>query len=360
MNYKFSFSIFLAILAIAAGSFIYVFKMQEGKQVVGEWWLVNTYQFKGMAADSIKSKKIIVLSGSNSLFSINADTITSKTGFPVVNLATHAGLDLNYHFYILKKHMKKGDIVVMPLEYEYYTSSGKSTDWFVNNMTGWGHDYVSSLPAYDYINFLMNVTPKRILEGFSATDKGYIEPISSVYEKFKTADGSYNGYSYKSMDKFGDINYITNEKTVFENIEKGSFDYSSNISAISDYSANKLKSIKSFVEGNGGTFVLTWPVTMRNPLFDTDISSTINNLARLKSLLHDRGLEIKCSPSASNLGRKFFMDSAYHTNGYGALIRSTFLGECLNTVINGKGGYNDNQNFRAVVLEMESKTPFHD
>lgn len=133
-----------------------------------------------------------------------------------------------------------------------------------------------------------------------------------------------------------------------------------NISAISDYSANTLKSIKSFVEGNGGTFVLTWPVTMRNPLFDTDIASTTDNLTRLKSLLHDRGLEIKCSPSASNLGRKLFMDSAYHTNGYGALIRSTFLGECLNTVINGKGGYNDNQNFRAVVLEMESKTPFHD
>lgn len=360
MNYKLSLSVFFAILAIAASSFIYVFKMQDGKQVVGEWWLVNSYQFKDMAADHIKSKKIMVVSGSNSLFSINGETLTAKTGLPVVNLSTHAGLDLNYHFYIIKKYMKEGDVVVMPLEYEYYSATGKPTDWFVNNMTGWGHDYVSSLPMYDYVKFLMNVTPKRMIDGLRATDKGYVDTKDKVLERFAIADGSYNGYSYKSMDKSGDINYIANQKTVFDNIEKGEFNYSSNIATPSAYSMTLLRDIKDFVESHDGILILTWPVTMRNPAFDTDSMTTMQSLNHLKGALKSEGLEIKCSPSASNLGRNFFMDSAYHTNGYGAKIRSTFLGDCLNTVLFNKGGYNDNQNFRAVVLEMENKTPFHD
>lgn len=360
MNYKFSLSVFFAILAIAAGSFLYVFKMQDGKQVVGEWWLVNSYQFKDAAAESIKSKKIIVVSGSNSLFSINGDTLTAKTGLPVVNLSTHAGLDLNYHFYIIKKYMKDGDVVVMPLEFEYYSATGKPTDWFVNNMTGWGHDYVSSLSMYEYVKFLMNVTPKRMIEGLRETDKGYVDTKDKVLERFAIADGAYNGYSYKSMDKSGGINYMANQKTVFDNIEKGEFNYSSNISVPSSYSISLLRDIKDFVESHNGKLVLTWPVTMRNPSFDTDSMTTMQSLNHLKGSLESEGLEIKCSPSASNLGRKFFMDSAYHTNGYGAKIRSTFLGDCLNTVLFNKGGYNDDQNFRAVILEMENKTPFHD
>lgn len=359
MNYKKGVFVFFAIIMCFCTAFLYAFNKQAGKQVAAEWWLVNAYQFKDIAANNIKSRKILVVSGSNSLFSINGEMISKTVGLPVINMGTHAGLDLDYHEYIVKKYMKKGDVVVMPLEYEYYNTTGKPTDWSVNNMTAWGHDYLSSLSLYDYVKFLSNVTPKRLYEGYKSVDKGYVDSIDTVKDRYNSADGSYNGYSYKSLDRSGDINYITNEKTVFDNIENGSFNYSSNLDKISAHSLKVLLEIKSYVKKNNGEFILTWPVSMRNPGFDTDTPETMASLNKIKSLLASSGLDMRCSPSAANLGNRYFMDSAYHTNGYGAKIRSKLLGDCLNTLINGRGGYDDSQNFRAVVLEMESKTPYH-
>ncbi|SUX27932.1 Uncharacterised protein [Cedecea davisae] len=335
------------------------FKLQEKKQVIGEWWLVNAYQFKGMVSDGISTKKIMVVSGSNSLFSIDSDIISNKTRMPVVNLATHAGLDINYHAFIIKKYMKPGDVVVMPLEYEYYTSNGKPTDWFVNNMTGWGHDYLSTLDTYDYIKFLANITPRRLWEGLTATDKNYVDPIEIVEQRITKSDGNYYGYNYKSFNHNGDINFKSNSKTVYERIEKGSFDYFSDINQLSPYALKKIKEIKYFVEKNNGKFILTWPVTMRNPSFDTSKKETKENLNHIKRMLADSGINIYCSPTASNLDSQLFIDSQYHTNGYGAFVRSSLLGECLNEIINKKNTNNDDIDYRSRVLELEKQTPYY-
>lgn len=359
MNYKFSFSIFLAILAFASGLFIYAFKMQEGKQVEGEWWLKNVIDFKGVAADKINGRKIIISSGSNSLFSINSEIISQKTSLPVVNIATHAGLDLNYHFYQLKKHFKNGDIVVMPLEYEYYTRTEAPTDWFVNNILGWGQDYLSSINIYNRIKFMMNVSPKRLVEGFNAEDKGLVSPLNDVINHLNSTNGEYNGYSYKSLNKNGDINVFIDGKTVYDSVYNGTFTYNSDIPKISEHTYKTLKDINNFVSNKGGKLFITWPVTMRNPGFDTDNGQTMQSLMKFKGFLSVAGLNVICSPSASNLGGSLFMDSAYHTNGYGARIRSSLLGDCINAELHNKSGYEFNRNFRAVVLEMERETPYN-
>lgn len=359
MNYKNGISVFFAVIITAIGSFLWLFKLQENKQVVGEWWLVNAYQFKGIVSDHISTKKIMVVSGSNSLFSIDSKILSEKTNMPVVNLATHAGLDINYHFFIIKKHMKHGDIVVMPLEYEYYTSNGKPTDWFVNNMTGWGHDYISTLNIYEYIKFLTSITPRRLIDGLAATDKNYVDSIEKVQERIVKNDGNYYGYNYKSFTQSGDINFKSNSKTVYERIENGSFDYFSNINKISPYALKKIKEIKEFVERNGGDLVLTWPVTMRNPSFDTSKKETIDNLANIKRMLAMNNISIYCSPSISNIGNQLFIDSQYHTNGYGAFVRSSLLGDCLNIVINKKSKNDDDTDYRQKILDLEKETPYY-
>lgn len=359
MRYKISILIFILIISGAGCLFLAAFKAQAYKQAIAEWWVVNVYQFKGAVSQGINTKKIMFVSGSNSLFSIDSSIVESKIGLPVVNLATHAGLDLNYHYFIIRKYMKKGDIVVMPLEYSYYSATGNPTDWFVNNMTSWGQDYVFSLSPYDLLNFLSKITLKTIINGLTASKTDKISSFSEVQERIGSTKGEFNGYSYKSLNKYGDINRFTNERTVIDKIKNTPIDYGTNIKSISPYALKTLSSIKKFVEKNGGQLIITWPVTMRDSLFDTNSPNTIKTLSNIKLKLHENGFDMRCSPTMTNLGSEFFMDSIYHTNGYGAVIRTTLLADCLKAILSNDKNYDEDKNYRNVVLSMEKQTPYY-
>lgn len=359
MRYKTSILIFTLIISLAGYIFLSAFKGQYGKQVSAEWWLVNTYQFKDIVSSQIKNNKLMIVSGSNSLFSIDSEIIEKKTGLPVVNLATHAGLDLNYHYFVIKKYMKKGDVVVMPLEYSYYSATGNPTDWFVTNMTAWGRDYVKSLSYFDLIKFLSNITPKTLINGLKAPNTDRIEPLIEIENRVQNTKGEFNGYSYKSLNKYGDINRFTNDRTIFESIKETQTDYGINIESISPYALKTLSLIKSYVIKNGGTLILTWPVTKRNELLDTHSLITIKALNNLKLKLHARGFDLRCSPTGTNLGDELFMDTVYHTNGYGAVIRSTLLGDCLRAILSKDKSYDENKNYNNTVTFMEKNTPYY-
>ena len=118
--------------------YISLFVYQIGAPLHAEWWVHAMYQYKDYLADSCTQKKIIIFGGSNSLFGINSEVIAEKTGLPVVNLSTHAGLDLDFILYKIQQHIHPGDIVVLPLEFEYYWRDGTISQWFSENMMAWG------------------------------------------------------------------------------------------------------------------------------------------------------------------------------------------------------------------------------
>lgn len=65
---------FLSLLVMAS-LYLGMFKYQLGSPVKAEWWIKNTYDIKDYIASSIKGPKIIIASGSNSLFGIDGSII---------------------------------------------------------------------------------------------------------------------------------------------------------------------------------------------------------------------------------------------------------------------------------------------
>ena len=117
----FSFTILLTFLFGIINLFFY-------KVPQNTLWIKNCFTIKDKYADSIKTKKIVFSSGSNTLYGLNTIEIEKNIGIKSVNLAIHAGLQTDYILYRTKKVLKPGDIVVLPFEYQMLTWNGEDDD----------------------------------------------------------------------------------------------------------------------------------------------------------------------------------------------------------------------------------------
>ena len=87
----------------------------------------NWFDRKESIINSVQPPRIVVIAGSNGIYGINTKRIFEKTGIPSVNLSSSVCIELNYIFYHARKYLKKGDIVVVAPEYQFYGSPVMST-----------------------------------------------------------------------------------------------------------------------------------------------------------------------------------------------------------------------------------------
>jgi hypothetical protein len=106
--------------------------------------------------------------------------------------------------------MRKGDIIVMPLEFQYFQQA-KISDWFANNMIAWGEDdYLKQLDFLSLLQFLISVPKSRVYEGIlSLNRKKHIleeeAAIASLEELLNNKGVAWRGYSYTSLNRYGDM-----------------------------------------------------------------------------------------------------------------------------------------------------------
>ncbi len=92
-----------------------------------------------------QGKKIVIFSGSNSLYGVNSKYIHETTGLPVVNFGIHMGLE-HYIFHEAEKILKPGDIVIMPLEFSIYKKDSSTVpSQLAEYIVTYGKDYVKQL-----------------------------------------------------------------------------------------------------------------------------------------------------------------------------------------------------------------------
>ena len=195
----FSLTVSLFVLYLAA------FYYQLGAQVKAEWWIKDVLTFKTHRAESVPSPKIIIASGSNSLFGIDSEELQKITAYPVVNLATHASLQVDFWYYRIIDHLGPGDIVVLPLEFSNYARDTYS-DWFVNNMLAWGYeDYLARIPLFELIKFMLSVPEARVWRGIWAqTGRNRVLPLQEVLNRVEESS-SWKGYGVVSLNRRGEI-----------------------------------------------------------------------------------------------------------------------------------------------------------
>ena len=102
---------------------------------VYRWWPINTetcwiddcYVEKENLARKIGDRpKIVFGGGSGTIMGVRAKDVQKAFGVPTVNMGVHAGLEIDYILYRLKRVLREGDVVILPLEYEHFVYTGKS------------------------------------------------------------------------------------------------------------------------------------------------------------------------------------------------------------------------------------------
>lgn len=333
--------IFLATAAVSilllAFGYHCLFSYQLGAHVKAAWWLKNLYSYKDHIAAQTKSPKIMVISGSNSLFGLDSGIVSRRTGLPVVNLAGHAAMDLEYFYIKVRKHLRDGDVVVMPLEF-IHMQRPRVTGWFVNNMLAWGkRDYLDELDLIGYLQFLVSVPKSRIYKGvLRQQGTNPILPESEVIEEVehihREEGAGWRGYTHASLSKYGDIisgNEIT--ESLRNSSRKGFFYYDG--WDISDRFFKVFSKIKKIVEKHHGTLIFTWSVTMKNKKFDLSKLKYQNNIDRIRTNLMNGGITPQCAPGDFHFDPELFFNTEYHLNKRGAVLRSENLARCINKVL---------------------------
>ncbi|WP_373034128.1 hypothetical protein [Sulfurovum sp.] len=323
----------IGLVPVFFTAYLLLFLFQLNASVGADYWVNDAYTYKDYRAKGMSSKKIIIIGGSNALFGINSEIIEKLTGYPVLNLATHAGLNMDYFCYKLEQYVGQEDIVVMPLEFSFYTTGENITDLFSNNMMSWGRDYLLQLPFTDFLKFVLVAEPDRVLAGVikQVETKGVNynlltqkEIVNTLQKIWSTGDGKWRGYSYKSLNRFGDVNVALpleyhKDSAYFKQGQE-----------ISSHFLKVYAKIEKLVRVNNGKLYLTYPVTMKNEKFDLGEMESRVRVKNLEKSLDAFDIKMYCNPALFNLDVEYFYNTNYHPNKYGALVRSENLAICLN------------------------------
>lgn len=331
----------LAMLIIVFAGYLVAFGYQLGSHVKAEWWVKNIYDYKGHLASSIEDRKILMVAGSNALFGLDSAVIEETTGYPVVNLAAHGALSLGFHYYKIKRHMKPGDIVVLPLELAHYYRD-RELDWFVDNMSAWGwEDYLGELSLYELLRFIALVPSKRIVDGVIKQNgtNPLVDPdevIAEVERQSASSGPRWQGYSYRSLNKYGDFIVPLPPTDKPLRLFRDGNAYLQSAPSPTQAFLDWFSKIRELVDQRGGQLIVTWPITIRNKGFDLSRSAHQHKAEEFKKQLAKQGITLQCNPALFNLDVKFFFDTQYHANKYGALIRSENLAACVKRILGGE------------------------
>ncbi|WP_336281092.1 hypothetical protein [Cronobacter dublinensis] len=325
--------IFFTIASFCLFSYYSLYAFQMGAPVKAEWWLKEVIVKKTDLLSKIDSpERIIIISGSNSLMGFDSSVIEKGTGIPTFNFGLHASLDMNYLSKIANGITRPGDIFIAPLEYSFYLRENRYSDWFINNMLGWGSDYLSGLGFIDKLMFFTHTEAKRVFEGLFATPRKVMASEHDI--KRFIPNGEYRGYSYKSIKQNGDITTPDSSTNYVIDLVSSNGQVSNMLSYQSDkspqdYSISQIVELKKTIESKGGKLIIIWPVSIESKLFNKNNESSTRFINSIKSKMMESGIKVHCNPYEFNIPHGYFFDTYYHLNREGEKIRSAAVMNCL-------------------------------
>ena len=310
-----------------------------------EIWLENMYKLKDMINDKATTKqRLIVVGGSNSLFGFNGTMIETYTHLRFINYATHAGLPINYHIDKIIAKAQNGDIIILPLEFNYYSRSAPTEDyWYISNMLSWGDGYYKYINTTHKVLALLHNNPIQTLSQliqfirYTAYQPNIPENKDKDMEKIVNQEitisqkpsneittlpcqANWQGYDYKSSSPNGDFCSQENTEPFYK--ESAYLDAQLEISS---FFLSEYKRLKEFADSKNIKIFLFYPATMENPLFSLTDNQTFQKIENLASQLATHNINIYGDFRDSHFNSQYFFDTNYHLNAKGANLRTSIF-----------------------------------
>ena len=298
-----------------------------------EPWLDNLYKVKDYINANSSGKRLIIISGSNSLFGFDSSLIANHTQYQPINYATHAGIPINYHIDKIIANAKNGDIIFMPLEFEYYYTKDHPKDdmWYISNMLLWGKGYKKYISIKSMVLTYFSDSPFATIKRIIKYKKSNNNPIGEMVEIWDKNIATNNPcgesvpYNYKGLNAYGDFCAQENKEPYVVDD-----DYKSNLNAeISQFFLDEFARLEAFANEHNIKIFLTYPTTAENEKFSIENPKIHQYIANLKSQLAKNKFKIYGDFKDFHFEQTYFYDTPYHLNKQGAILRTQRFIELL-------------------------------
>ncbi len=276
--------------------------------------LYGSFEAKLERANSIQNEKFIIIGGSSSNLGFDSEYFEVLSGKPAVNLAVSAGVPLRVYMKAAEECASNGDVVIMPLEYGYYSA-----------------DFYTVDEAYVDVTFVDgNLKCKEDLEGsidyFCCSFLRSFTRLNDVLLfNLKKAIGISNTiYVADSVNSYGDfVLHENREPTYKRTMADWSFEYDPQV----------LKEIYAFIqrlEAKNVSVYITYPAYDINLIKNSDdYSSDVQNV--LKSYFSESN--IIGTPEQFSYDEDFFFDTPYHIQYENRKLHTQNLFDCYQNAI---------------------------
>ncbi|MBF0102654.1 MAG: hypothetical protein HQK77_17265 [Desulfobacterales bacterium] len=307
---------FILCIIISSFGFIGVYGMLSycGMNHLNEdnAYLCNYIEKKVRQANTVGSPKLIIIGGSSAYVGISAKTLEASLGIPTYNFGLHAALSTDFIFYQAKRILRKNDIVLLSLEYSYY-SYDEPTSMMLNIVYGIGKSYIQTLSIKEKIHILLSQPILRIIKSnIPGFDKEF---RNSVPEFGSHGDATYN------LDE-----NVTQAMRDRVHDEKGGFLFKEN--------SNGVQAIRQFIQWakeNNIYVIATWPNLAYKDLYQQQ--DVKDNLHKVNLFYQQFNVPIVFTPYEAMFSEELFYDTSYHLTQKGVNIRTQLLIEPLRNVI---------------------------
>ncbi|WP_250516507.1 hypothetical protein [Caballeronia sp. INDeC2] len=164
MSYLKVFAISLLTIALAYFS---MSLLLAPAPISAEYWVREmTVVKRSIALRYQGQRKLIIAAGSNVLFSVDTDRLSQDLGIPVINYGLHAGLALDEILGEVATAAERNDMVILPLEQEYYceTRDNTSITWRARNAIAWDHRRWQSWSMFERLEAISLSGPGLLFE----------------------------------------------------------------------------------------------------------------------------------------------------------------------------------------------------
>jgi hypothetical protein len=262
--------------------------------------------------DSVPSPRLILMSGSSVAFGVDSDLLSNELEIPVVNAALHFQLGSHFLMEQLKSTVRKGDIVLISMEY-VMTSQGIKEDQLTVA------DFYP--PAKNWIQYKSKNEEIVAYSTHRLADFKLLmgELWAGTRRKPISIDDTTSVFFRKCFAKNGDLlGHLNNPSPGFNNPEiSNEIVYDKQIKDFNDF--------YDFATKNGVTALFTFPTYA-----ESGFEKNMPVVRKLEKQLRDNlKIPIMGSPENSIMDDIFFFDSVYHPNAKGRKIFTSRLIQLL-------------------------------
>jgi hypothetical protein len=295
-------------------SFTYYYISSKKVEVTDELIWIRNCLVKKHQYVNIEENKVIISGGSNTLFGMRTEQISNELNIPVYNLGVHAGLGIDFIINDAKKVLKRGDVVIMPLEYNHFSSDERVTKLAFDYYNAFDKEQLNKINKFDRFDFsfkfAFQVKPFDNIQSIIKSIKNSIEGTPLVENPI--------GYNSENLNKHGDqTNHPGVQEKALSSI--GPIGIPATFSETVDL--RLIRDFNTWAKENGISLFITYPNTIYFNEYDSPAYKEYYK--SLNKYFLDNHISTIGKPSDFFYDKKYFYDTIYHLNDEGMTVRTT-------------------------------------